>query len=143
MEGFTKRIPVHLSRGPAESADLGLHGFYERLLRCWTIPSCRANGNCWNVRRRGTGTGPGTASSVLPGDLQDELPRSLVVVNYSPNQSQCYLRLPFDEMRDKAMRLRDVMGSQAYDRSGDDLLSHGLYLDLPAWGYHVFELSAD
>jgi hypothetical protein len=38
------------------------------------------------------------------------------------------------------VRLVDVMGSAIYDREGNDLLSHGLYLDLPGWGYHVFEL---
>jgi hypothetical protein len=25
-----------------------------------------------------------------------------------------------------------------HDREGDDLTEHGLYLDLPPWGYHVF-----
>jgi hypothetical protein len=33
------------------------------------------------------------------------------------------------------------MSSAAYDRSGADLLTRGLYLDLPEWGYHVFEMS--
>jgi hypothetical protein len=33
------------------------------------------------------------------------------------------------------------MSPAVYDRSGDDLTTRGLYLDLPAWGYHAFELS--
>jgi hypothetical protein len=33
------------------------------------------------------------------------------------------------------------MGPASYDYNGDDLLSRGLYLDVPAWGYHVFEVS--
>ena len=33
------------------------------------------------------------------------------------------------------------MGSVSYDRDGYQLLSPGLYLDTPAWGYHVFELT--
>ena len=33
------------------------------------------------------------------------------------------------------------MSSAVYDRSGDDLLARGLYLDMPAWGYHVFDVS--
>ena len=33
------------------------------------------------------------------------------------------------------------MSSAVYDRDGDDLLARGLYLDMPAWGYHVFEVS--
>jgi hypothetical protein len=30
------------------------------------------------------------------------------------------------------------MGLVAYNRSGDDLAARGLYLDMPAWGHHVF-----
>ena len=33
------------------------------------------------------------------------------------------------------------MGSARYDRDGNDLVSRGLYLDLPPWGYHVFEVT--
>jgi hypothetical protein len=31
------------------------------------------------------------------------------------------------------------MGPARYDRAGDELLARGLYLDMPPWGYHVFE----
>ena len=34
------------------------------------------------------------------------------------------------------------MGPASYDRDGSDLVSRGLYLDLPPWGYHVFEVTA-
>jgi len=30
-----------------------------------------------------------------------------------------------------------------YDREADQIHSGGLYLDLPAWGYHVFELTTE
>jgi len=62
-------------------------------------------------------------------------------VNYAPNQGQCYLRLPFGELRGSSVRLRDRTGAVVYDRNGDDLLARGLYLDLPGWGHHVFEVT--
>ena len=34
--------------------------------------------------------------------------------------------------------LRDLMSDARYEREGDDLLNRGLYLDLSAWGFHVF-----
>jgi hypothetical protein len=37
-------------------------------------------------------------------------------------------------------RLKDRMDEVAYDREGRDLVARGLYLDLPAWHYHVFQL---
>jgi hypothetical protein len=33
------------------------------------------------------------------------------------------------------------MGPASYDRDGSDLVSRGLYLDLPAWSYDVFEMT--
>jgi hypothetical protein len=34
------------------------------------------------------------------------------------------------------------MSPARYERDGSELVSKGLYLDLPAWGYHVFEVVA-
>ena len=65
----------------------------------------------------------------------------LVAVNYAPNQGQCYVRLPFEDLRGPSVRLRDRMSAAVYDRSGDDLLARGLYLDVPAWGHHVFDVT--
>ena len=68
--------------------------------------------------------------------------RLLVAVNYAANQSQCYVRLPFPELSGQTVRLKDLTGPASYDRDGSDLVSRGLYLDLPPWGYHVFEVTA-
>ncbi len=64
-----------------------------------------------------------------------------MTVNYAPNQGQCYVRLPFPDLAGRAVQLRDLMGPASYDRDGNNLVSGGLYLDLPAWSYHVFEVS--
>jgi hypothetical protein len=68
--------------------------------------------------------------------------RRLIAVNYAGNQSQCYVRLLFPELTGHTVRLRDLTGPARYDRDGSDLVSRGLYLDLPPWGYHVFEVTA-
>ena len=67
--------------------------------------------------------------------------RLLIAVNYAGNQGQCRVRLPFDDLRGHSARLQDRMSSAVYDRSGDELLTSGLYLDMPGWGYHVFDVS--
>jgi hypothetical protein len=48
--------------------------------------------------------------------------------------------LPMSDLRGKTVVLRDLMGTARYERDGNDLADHGLYLDLPAWGYFVFDL---
>jgi hypothetical protein len=71
----------------------------------------------------------------------DDGQRCLVAVNYAGNQSQCYVRLPFRDLARRPVRLEDLMSPVRYDREGSDLVSRGLYLDLPPWGYHVFRIS--
>ena len=65
--------------------------------------------------------------------------RRLIAVNYAGNQGQCHVRLPFPDLAARAVRLKDLMGPASYDRDGSDLMSRGLYLDVPASGYHVFD----
>jgi len=64
----------------------------------------------------------------------------LVVVNYAPHPSQCYVQLPFPEIQDRSVRLVDSLGTARYDRDGNELLERGLYLDMEPWSYHVFTL---
>ena len=61
-------------------------------------------------------------------------------MNYAGHQSQCYLTLPWGDLAGRTWRLADRLGEAVYDRDGADLSTHGLYLDLPAWGYHAFEV---
>ena len=68
--------------------------------------------------------------------------RRLVAVNYAANQSQCYVRLPQPDHGYRALRFTDQMGSGCFDRDGHDLDARGLYLDVPPWGYHVFDITA-
>ena len=51
------------------------------------------------------------------------------------------MHLPWIDLGGKKFRLRDRLSAASYDRPGDDLASRGLYLDLPAWQYHVFEVT--
>ena len=64
----------------------------------------------------------------------------LIVTNYSPNQAQCYLRLPFQDLAGSQWRLQDLMSDACYDRDGNSLQSGGLYLDMQPWQYHAFEI---
>ena len=68
--------------------------------------------------------------------------RLVVAVSYAGTDGQCHLRLPFPELARQHVRLRDLLGPAVYERDGSHLISPGLYLDLPAWGYHVFTLEA-
>jgi len=141
FEGRRKRISPHLVRAPLEPTDDTLRRFYDRLLAMLRQPAVR-DGQ-WRLLDcmpawEGNGTWDGFLAFAWEGSNGERL---LVTVNYAPNQSQCYVRLPFSDLSGTKARLKDQMGEVCYERDGNDLLSRGLYLDLPAWGYHVFEVS--
>jgi glycosidase len=140
FEGRKKRISPHLVRAPEESPDKELEAFYDHLLailrkpivKCgqWQSLSCQ---QAWDGNEsrdsfvahywRGTGC-----------------ERMLIAVNYAPHPSQCYIKLPFSEIKQCSVLLKDSLSPACYVRDGDALLERGLYLDLPPWSYHVFDL---
>ncbi len=140
LEGAKIRLPVHLCRRPVEPVDMELQSFYASLLGClgnagvrrgmWTLLDCRP---AWD----GNWTHDSFIAQGWRGDLGERL---IVVVNFAHHQSQCYVSLPFSDLAGSGWILRDMMSAVTYKRGGDGLASPGLYLDLPAWGYHVFEL---
>ena len=58
--------------------------------------------------------------------------RLLVVVNYAPNQSQCYVRLPRSDQECRALRFEDQMGAGGFDRDRADL-------DADVVGFHIYD----
>jgi hypothetical protein len=141
FEGYRKRISPHLVRGPVEPTDQAVQRFYERLLAALRQPAVRDGDwrllDCvpaWD----GNATNDGFLAFAWTGETGERL---LVTVNYAANRGQCYVRLSFPEMVGPT-RLVDAMSDARYDRDGHELASTGLYLDLPAWGYHVFEVQA-
>jgi hypothetical protein len=141
-EGRKKRISPHLVRAPLEPADGTLSRFYDGLLAVLRQPTVR-DGQWRLLDCAPAWDGNWTwdcfiAWSWQGGDGQ----RRLIAVNYAGSQSQSYIRLPFPDLRGRTVRLKDLTAPASYDRDGDDLLSRGLYLDLPPWSYHVFEMSA-
>jgi hypothetical protein len=141
FEGRKKRISPHLVRAPLEPVDTTLRQFYDGLLAVlrqpavrdgrWQLLECRP---AWD----GNWTWDGFICFAWEGQ---EGRRVLVAVNYAPSQGQCYVRMPFEDLLSRPVRLQDRLSPAVYDRRGDDLLAPGLYLDMPGWGYHVFEVT--
>jgi hypothetical protein len=143
FEGRLKRISPHLVRGPKETTDEELQLFYSNLLSIIKKPVFR-NGTWKLIPCEQAWEGNHTQDSYLAFIWEGtDGQRVLVVVNYAAYQGQCYVRLPFTDLADKKLSLTDLMGGAFYDRHGSELISGGLYLDMPAWGYHVFKIAKD
>jgi hypothetical protein len=140
FEGRIKRISPHLVRAPQEPVIKPLQQFYNRLLDVLRRPAVR-NGQWQLLACVPAWDGNWSSDDFIAFGWQGSSgDRLLVAVNYAAHQSQCYVRFPFTDLSRGQWRLYDLMGDAQYDREGGDLESRGLYLDLPPWQYHVFQL---
>ncbi|HET7240493.1 MAG TPA: hypothetical protein VFI77_05005, partial [Gemmatimonadales bacterium] len=141
LEGRKKRISPHLVRAPDEPVNPRPDQLYRRLLGVLCRPVVRQGG--WQLVEPSLAwDGNGTSDCFVAGAWQGAgEQRLLTVVNYVPNQSQCWLRPPFAGLAGRRWRLKDLLGDAVYERDGDELAGRGLYLDVAPWQYHVFELA--
>jgi hypothetical protein len=141
LEGCQLRLPVQLCRAPQEPPDLWLQNFYQRLLAA--LPVVQPQPDAWQLLTpMPAWEGNWTCDGYIGYSWQSASGKHwLALVNYSPHQSQCYFCLPIPELRGRPCQLRDWFSPVVYDCQGDELLDKGLYLDLPEWGYHLFEIT--
>lgn len=141
IEGSRKKIPVQLRRRPTEPVDFRLQDFYCKLLACMRLHVV-GSGSCHFLEPIPAWYESCTWQGFIPFIWYGiDGQKLLVVVNYAYNRGQCFVRIPSEDLRGRYIRLTDLMNEIRYDRAGDNLISPGLYLDMPEWGYHVFKLS--
>ena len=141
FEGRKARVSPHLVRKPDEPLNRELSSFYERLRSVLRHPLTRQG--TWRLLECAPAwDGNWTWDCFIAWSWEGgDGSRVLIAVNYAANQAQCFVRWPFLELGGRTARLTDLIGSAQYDRGGAELLSRGLYLDLPPWGGHVFSVT--
>ena len=120
--------------------DKELEEFYDHLLAILRKPIVK-NGEWQSLACQPAWDGNGSWDSFVAHSWRGSGgARMLIAVNYAPHPSQCYLNLPFPEIKNRSVTLKDSLSSACYIREGNELLERGLYLDLQPWSYHVFDV---
>ncbi|MFH0996825.1 MAG: alpha-amylase family glycosyl hydrolase [Pseudomonadota bacterium] len=137
LEGRRIRLPVFLARRPSETPNEPLREFHLNLLKAicddvfktgeWHL--CKCLGWPDNSSHR----------NLAAWCWRLGLDCRIVTVNLSDSPSQGLVRLLWEDMRDKDILLQDVFTDLHYSRPGNELKASGLFIDLPAWGYHLFK----
>ena len=141
LQGWSQKISMHLCCAPQQTTVRNLERFYYQLLDCLALDIVR-EGNWQLLECVPAWEGNFTWNNFIAFTWEGKDERLLlIIVNYASEQGQCYILLPFESLRGEKYRLQDLMSDISYDRLGDKLISRGLYLDLPAWGYHIFDIS--
>ena len=138
FEGRKVRLPVFLGRRPEEPVDKELQDFYHKLLAAIDSPVFRAGQ--WNLcERTGWPDNPSYQNLVALRWSKEE--RYLIVVNLSDGRAQALVHVGWDDLAGHNWNLTDKLTGVTYERSGDELGSSGLYVDLGPWSQHFFYLS--
>ncbi len=141
FEGWRTRISPHLCRGPDEPTDPEIAAFYERLLAVLREDTVR-NGVWRQIEPEAAGPDNGTFDNLIAFAWQGgDGGLLLVVVNFADTWSQCRLRLPFDELAGRPVRLVDRLGDEVHLRDGDELRDPGLFIDQRPWQVNAFALA--
>ena len=140
FEGHREHISPHLGRGPVEATDSALASFYAQLLGILRISALR-DGQ-WRLLEcvpawEGNASTENFVASSWQGSPNEHL---VIAVNYSPQQGQTKVRLQFSRLPSNTVRFRDLLTNVVYDWPTEIVEREGLFVDLPAWGTHVFRL---
>jgi glycosidase len=139
FDGRRVHASMHLGRRPVEPIVPDLRALYDRLLAILQRSDVReGKWHLWDSRPAWEGNGTHQQFIVMTWDAAPR--RTIVAVNYGPSQAQCYVTLGLPDLAGKNFTLVDLLGDARYDRDGSGLSGNGLYLDMPAWGAHVFDV---
>jgi len=134
FEGRKVRLPVSLGRRPVETTDVDVLSFYRKLLKAingenlldgeWQL--CESSG--WPDNQ--------SYLNLVAWCWRSGPTQHLIVMNLSDSNSQGLVRVPWDELKGRVLKMDDVMSGEVFNRSGDEISGQGLYVDLKPWGYH-------
>lgn len=141
LEGAKVRLPVHLGRRPVEPPDPRIVGFYETLLTALQSTAV-GHGECKILRPRSAWSQNSTDHCFVVVQWQSAPDAfDLVVVNLSAQPSQCYVTPTIAGLGRREWKMEDLLGEEKYWRNGNEMLTRGLYLALPARGAQLFHFT--
>lgn len=139
LDGWRVKLPVQLGRRPVEPTQPDVDLFFRRLLDALRHPIFH-DGDWLALKPAEEWAGNPTYRHIVAHrwSLDDE--HRLVFVNLSPDRAQALVPLDVRTLAGRDWRLNDVLNDATYVRRGDEMVSTGLYIDLPGYGYHLFEV---
>ena len=137
FEGRKVRPPVFLGRRPKEPFDRDLQGFYTKLAEAIDRPVF--NEGQWSLCERTGWPDNASFQNLVAWSWRNEDERYLIVVNLSDCSAQAQVQVPWADAAGKKWQLIDAPSGASYERSGDEMVSPGIYVELGPWNYHFFQ----
>jgi hypothetical protein len=78
--------------------------------------------------------------NILAWRWQSDEERYVIILNFSINEAQAYIRIPFDGLQGKMCIFYDVLSGETIEESGDKITAPGVYVSLNPWEYYFFRI---
>ncbi|MGL4462532.1 MAG: alpha-amylase family glycosyl hydrolase [Planctomycetia bacterium] len=141
--GRKVRTPIQLRRQPEEPFDAVVSAFYDRLRSVLQHPAM-IDGTWRLLDCVPAWPGNPTADAFFAWTWErkegESWHRLLVAARYGGDWGQCFVRLPLADLAGRKFILTDWLTHARYERDGTDLAARGLYLDVPGWHCHAFDM---
>jgi hypothetical protein len=141
FEGRKIKLPVFLGRRPDEIVDTNLQAFYYKLLT--VIKQEGLLSGEWQLCERSGWPDNQSYYNLVAWCWSNGRKRYLIIINLSGINSQCLVKLPWDDIKGRVWEMNDVMSGEVFKRSGDEMSEKGFYVDLAPWEYHFLRLLPD
>jgi hypothetical protein len=139
FEGRRVRVPLQLGRRPAEPVDRELHSFYLALLK--VLDQSHLRSGQWRLCQHVGWPDNSSYLNLIAWSWRRVEEWYLVVVNLSDFRSQGHIQIPWEETARLSWLLSEMLGSESYERNGEEMRHPGLYVDLNPWSFHLLKAS--
>jgi len=137
LEGRRHHLPVQLARAGPEPPDPLIRSFYERLLPISHAEVFHRGEWCLLQRRP---AGDSTFEGLIPYRWRSKSAYKLVVANLAGYTAQGIVPLEGEIEPGRDYDFYDQLNDVHYERGGEDLVRHGLFVRLEAHRAHLFDV---
>ena len=140
MQGYEIKVPVQLRRNPTEDDNLDLIEFYENLIKA--LPGEEFSNSRWSLCKAQPISGDErSCKNLVAYQWWDDVKRRVIVVNYSLRSSKANIRIEDIDYGSSKWQFTDLMSEEVYSYFGENLSKNGLYVELPPWKGHIFDVT--
>jgi len=139
LEGRGMRLPIQLVREPEEAPDPPIAEFYEQLLHVCNSPVFH-DGQWLLLETSQAGQRGNSHRDLLTWWWHRGDQTKVVVVNYSPKHTSCWLKLPLPLGPNERILLRDELASTSAVQDTQQLANQDLHFNLKPWQAQILDV---
>lgn len=139
LEGRKYRHAIQLKRLFDEPINYDLYNFYKLLFTAIKKSSIHDGYFKFLSPKPAWENNPAYRNFIIYLYENDDHEKDLIVINLSPYQSQCKVKIECLDLINKQFLIKDRLSDEKYHRDGNEMFYSGLYLDLKPYQSQIFE----